>query len=161
MSADKPNVVRFHYAVGEVGQPPIENSREGGEPLTVLLGTGSIIPGLEDALVGRAAGDKFEVVVPAAQAYGERSDTLLQRVPKKYFPDQYSLRPGQRVVLKTQDGPRPVLVVKIGQSVVDVDLNHPMAGKDLKFDIEMVDIRPATDEEISHGHVHGEGGHHH
>jgi FKBP-type peptidyl-prolyl cis-trans isomerase SlyD len=160
MTTENPQVVRFHYSVAEVGQPPVENSREGGEPLAVLLGYGGIIPGLEKALMGRVAGEQFEVIVPAAEAYGQRNDNLIQRVPKKYIPER-NPQPGQRVVLKTQDGPRAVTIIKVGQTVVDVDLNHPMAGKDLKFDIEMVDTRDATDAERSHGHAHGEGGHHH
>lgn len=161
MSSDTPQVVRFHYSVGEVGQPPVENSREGdGEPLAVLLGYGGIIPGLEKALVGRSAGESFDVTVPAAEAYGNRNDQLIQRMPKKYITER-NLQPGQRIVLKTKDGPRAVVILKVGQTVVDVDLNHPMAGKDLQFHIEIVDTRPATDEERSHGHAHGEGGHHH
>jgi FKBP-type peptidyl-prolyl cis-trans isomerase SlyD len=99
--------------------------------------------------------------VPAAEAYGERNEALTQRVPKKYFPTNVTLRPGLTVMLQTQQGPRPVTVLKIGMSVIDVDLNHPMAGKDLSFDIEIVEVREASAEELAHGHVHGEGGHHH
>lgn len=160
MSTDTPKVVRFHYTVSEVGQPPTESSRE-GEPLAVLLGTGSLIPGMEKALVGRAAGDRFELTVPCDEAYGPRDEALTQRIPKKYFPDPDHLKAGQTTVLQTRQGPRPVKVMKVGMSVVDVDLNHPMAGKDLHFDLEVVEVRDATAEEIDHGHVHGEGGHHH
>lgn len=160
MGNDTPQVVRFHYSVAEVGQPPVENSRESGEPLAVLLGYGGIIPGLEKALIGKSPGERFDVVVPAAEAYGMRDDQLMQRVPKKYITDR-NPQPGQRIVLKTKDGPRAVTIVKIGQTVIDVDLNHPMAGKDLSFHIEIVDSRDATDEERSHGHAHGQGGHHH
>lgn len=95
-----------------------------------------------------------------ADAYGERRDGLTQRVPKKHFGNQ-RLVPGQQVVLQTNFGPRAVTIQKVGMSVVDVDLNHPMAGKDLHFDVEIVDVREASPEEIEHGHVHGEGGHHH
>jgi len=158
--SESQQVIRFHYSVAEVGQAPIENSREGGEPLTILLGSGSIIPGLERALHGRAVGDRFDVNVAADEAYGARNDKLIQRVPKKYVTER-NPQPGQRIVLQTQQGPRAVTILKVGQTVVDVDLNHPMAGKDLIFDIEMVEIRDASDEEISHGHVHGDGGHHH
>jgi FKBP-type peptidyl-prolyl cis-trans isomerase SlyD len=160
MSDTLQNVVRFHYSVAEVGQAPIENSR-GGEPLAILLGGGNIIPGLEKALIDKVAGDQFEVTVPADEAYGQRNEQLIQRLPKKYLPQNVTLRPGQSVVLNTQQGPRMVTVLKIGMSVVDVDLNHPMAGKDLTFVIDVLEVRPATEEELAHGHVHGEGGHHH
>lgn len=160
MSVEMQNVVRFHYSVAEVGQAPVENSR-GGEPLAILMGAGNIIPGLEKALEGKAAGDQFQVTVPADEAYGQRNEQLVQRIPKKYLPQNVTLRPGQSVVLNTQQGPRMVTILKTGMSVVDVDLNHPMAGKDLVFDIEVVEVRAASAEELAHGHVHGEGGHHH
>lgn len=159
MKIEKDRVVRFHYTVSEAGQPPLESS-EGREPLTILVGHGNIIPGLEKALEGREAGEKFEVDVPAAEAYGERREGMIQRVPKKYFKDA-RLEPGMQAVLPTNFGPRAVTIHKVGMSVVDVDLNHPMAGKDLHFAIEVVDVREASAEEIEHGHVHGEGGHHH
>ena len=160
MKIAKDSVVRFHYTVSEVGQEPIESSRERGEPLAILIGHGNIIPGLEKAMEGHEAGDSFGVDVAAADAYGERRDGLTQRVPKKHFGNQ-RLVPGQQVVLQTNFGPRAVTIQKVGMSVVDVDLNHPMAGKDLHFDVEIVDVREASPEEIEHGHVHGEGGHHH
>ena len=159
MKIEKDRVVRFHYTVGEVGQPATESS-QGGEPLAILIGHNNIIPGLETAMEGREAGETFAVDVPAAQAYGERREGLTQRIPKKHFGDQ-RLVPGMQVVLQTNFGPRAVTIEKVGMSVVDVDLNHPMAGKDLHFDIEIVEVREASAEEVEHGHVHGDGGHHH
>jgi len=160
MKIEKDRVVRFHYAVAEAGQEAVENSKDGGQPLAILFGHGNIIPGLEKAMDGRAAGDSFKATVPAAEAYGERRDGLTQRIPKKHFGAQ-RLEPGMQVVLQTNFGPRAVTVEKVGMSVVDVDLNHPMAGKDLDFDIEIVEVREASAEELEHGHVHGDGGHHH
>ncbi|MDB6164318.1 MAG: peptidylprolyl isomerase [Xanthomonadaceae bacterium] len=159
MNVENNRVVRFHYSVAEQGQEALENS-QGGEPLAILIGHGNIIPGLEKAMRGHAAGDTFEVDVAAADAYGEKRDGLTQRVPKKHFEGQ-RLEPGMQVILNTSHGQRPVTIQKIGMSVVDVDLNHPVAGKDLHFTIEIVEVREATDEELSHGHVHGDGGHHH
>ena len=159
MKIEKDRVVRFHYTVGEVGQEPVESSKE-REPLAILIGHGNIIPGLEKAMDGRAAGDSFSTDVPAVEAYGEKREGLTQRVPKKHFGAQ-RLEPGMQVVLNTNFGPRAVTIEKVGMSVVDVDLNHPMAGKDLHFDIEIVEVREASAEELEHGHVHGEGGHHH
>ena len=159
MKIEKDRVVRFHYAVAEQGAEPMESSH-GREPLAILAGHGNIIPGLEKAMDGHEAGDKFAVDVPAAEAYGEKREGLTQRVPKKHFGNQ-RLEPGMQVVLNTNFGPRAVTIEKVGMSVVDVDLNHPMAGKDLHFDIEVVDVREATAQELEHGHVHGDGGHHH
>ena len=159
MKIAKDSVVRFHYSVSEPGQESLESSRD-REPLAILIGHGNIIPGLEAALQDREAGESFGVDVAASEAYGERRDGLTQRVPKKHFGAQ-KLEPGQQVVLQTNFGPRAVTIQKVGMSVVDVDLNHPMAGKDLHFDVEIVDVREATAEELEHGHVHGDGGHHH
>lgn len=155
----EPIVMRFHYSVAEVGQDPVENSRD-GEPLTVLLGAGSIIPGLERALIGKAAGDHISVTIPAADAYGLHNPALIQRISKKHVPAE-AHKPGATTVLQTHGGPRVVTILKVGMSVLDVDFNHPMVGKDLSFEIDVVDTRPATPEEISHGHVHGDGGVHH
>lgn len=156
MKIEKDHVVRLHYTVAEAGGEAIESSRD-REPLAVLIGHGAIIPGLEAALVGREAGETFDVTVEPEQAYGERRPGMVQRIPRKHFKNQ-KLSPGMQIVVPTQMGPRPVTVEKIGLSVVDVDLNHPMAGKRLGFSVEIVDVREATAEEKEHGHVHGEGG---
>ena len=156
MKIEKNRVVRFHYAVSEPGQPEIETSR-GGEPLAFLYGHGGIIPGLEVAMADRVAGERFEATVEPDAGYGERRDDFVQRVPKKHVRER-NVRPGQQIMLQTSHGPRPVTVLKVGASVVDVDLNHPMAGKTLSFDIEIVDVREAQPVEIEHGHVHGDGG---
>ena len=160
MKIEKDRVVRFHYAVAEAGKEQLESSKAVGEPLAILFGRGQIIPGLEKAMDGREAGDSFKAAVTAADAYGERRDELTQRVPKKHFKNM-PLAVGQTVMMQTQQGPRPITIKKVGMSVVDIDLNHPMAGKDLHFDIEIVEVREASEEEIAHGHVHGEGGHQH
>jgi len=164
MKIEKDRAVRFHYTVFEggasgPGQEPAESSKD-REPLAILFGHGNIIPGLEKALEGREAGESFSADVAAADAYGERREDMSQRISKKHFGKQ-RLAPGMQVMLNTRFGPRPVTVQKVGMSVVDVDLNHPMAGKDLRFDVEIVDVREADAEEIAHGHVHGPGGHDH
>lgn len=159
MKIAKDSVVRFHYTVSETGQEALESSND-REPLAILYGHGNIIPGLETAMLDREAGERFGVDVIAAEAYGEKRDGLSQRVPKKHFGAQ-KLEPGMQVVLQTNFGPRPVTIQKVGMSVVDVDLNHPMAGKDLHFAVEIVEVREASAEELQHGHVHGDGGHQH
>ena len=163
MKIEKDRVVRFHYTLfdggSDAGSQPLESSKE-HEPLTILFGRGNIIPGLEQAMAGHETGDSFTADIGAADAYGEKREGLSQRVPKKHFGGQH-LEPGMQVVLNTNFGPRAVTIEKVGMSVVDVDLNHPMAGRDLRFDIEVVDVREAGAEELEHGHVHGEGGHQH
>ncbi|MBD8524703.1 FKBP-type peptidyl-prolyl cis-trans isomerase [Pseudomarimonas arenosa] len=155
------HIVRFHYTVFEDGGEQLETSRERGEPLAVMIGRGGLIAGLENALIGKSEGDTFEVTVRPAEGYGELREGFKQRVAKKYFRDAARLKPGMQTVLSTSQGPRLVTVLKVGASVIDVDLNHPMAGKTLKFNVEVVDVREATEEEKAHGHAHGPGGHQH
>ena len=159
MKIEDNSVVRFHYTVSEPGKGQLESSRA-MEPLSVLIGHGSIIPGLESAMRGREAGDKFEVTVSPEQAYGEHREGMTQRLPRKHFKGA-KLTPGMQVVLPTEQGQRAMTVKKVGISVVDVDLNHPMAGKTLDFAVEILEVREASAEEISHRHAHGDGGHQH
>ena len=159
MKIEKNRVVRFHYTVSDASGGELESS-QGREPLAYLAGHGGIIPGLESALDGKQAGDKVEATVTPEQGYGERRDGLVQRIPKKHF-GKTRLVPGSSIMLQTRQGPRLVTVQKVGMSVVDVDLNHPMAGKTLNFAVDIVDVREASEEEIAHGHAHGDGGHKH
>lgn len=164
MQAAANTVVRFHYRVSEGGAgeaAEIESSHAGGEPLAILLGHGGIIPGLEAALIGKSAGEQFEVEIEPEQAYGPLRANFTQRVPKKYFREPAKLKPGMQTAVNTDHGARLVTILKVGMSVVDVDLNHPMAGKTLRFAVDVVDVREATEEERAHGHAHGAGGHQH
>lgn len=161
MQIEKDKVASFHYVLTVNGEQ-VDSSRDRGEPLSILAGHGGLIPGMENALIGHAVGDRFQVSIAPADGYGERSDDAIQRVPKKYFRDADYLRPGGVTVLTEKGGQqRQVTVVKVGSSVVDVDLNHPLAGQTLDFDIEITDVRDAAPEEIAHGHVHGPHGHGH
>lgn len=164
MKIEKDRVVVFHYTVSESaahaqGEAPLETSTGRG-PLAILIGHGNIIPGLDTAMVGHEAGESFEVDVSAADAYGELQPGMTQRVPKKHFKGE-RLTAGMKAVLPTTYGPRAVTILKVGSSVVDVDLNHPMAGKDLHFAIDVLEVREGSAEEVAHGHVHGDGGHEH
>ena len=161
MKSAADTVVTFHYALSDDAGHPLESS-QGREPLTVLIGHGGLVPGVERALLDHEAGDKFEVVVPPAEGYGERREGWIERVPKKMFRDPDRLRPGMQTVFQHRTGgTRVVTVAKIGSSVIDVDLNHPMAGRTLHFALELTDVREASPEELEHGHAHGPGGHHH
>lgn len=157
MQAGKDKVISFHYTLTVDGEQ-VESSREGGEPLWILLGHGQLIPGLEAGLEGKSAGDTFDVEIAPEQGYGLRQDGQTQRVPKKYFPNPAKLKAGQTTVLALKEGgQRAVVVQKVGMTTVDVDLNHPMAGKQLTFAIDVQDVRDASEEEIKHGHAHPKG----
>jgi len=154
--ADK-KVASFHYTLSNERGDQIESSRE-RQPMTYLHGARNIIPGLEEALTGKAAGEQFQVTIAPADAYGERRPDRVQRVPAKHFRDAKHLQPGQSVTIQTRQGPLQATVVKVGRFNVDIDTNHPLAGQTLTFDVEVTAVRDATKEEISHGHVHGPGG---
>ncbi len=160
MKAAKDTVITLHYDLSTSGEQ-VESSRK-GEPLTVLLGRGFLIKGLEEAIEGHEKGDTFSVDLAPEQAYGERHENAIQRVPKKYFLDGKRLKPGMTTVLTLKEGgQRAVTVHKVGMTTIDVDTNHPMAGKDLTFDIDVMDVREATASELEHGHAHPDGEHEH
>jgi len=154
------SVVYFHYTLRDEAGEQLETSRD-GEPSASLHGAGNIIPGLEAAMEGKAAGDVFTATVTPEEAYGPRQADRIQRVPVKHLLFRGKLRPGMTVQLNTGEGRLPVTVVKVGRHTADVDTNHPLAGQTLTFDIEIMEVRAATAEETAHGHVHGPGGHHH
>ena len=160
MQIDQDKVVSFHYTLSMVGGEQLESS-EKTEPMTYLHGHGNILKALEYAMGGKQVGDTFQMTLAPAEAYGERHEGAEQRVPIKHLMYSGKLRPGMTVKLNTDNGPRDVRVIKVGKFNVDVDTNHPLAGLSLSFDIDIVDVRSATAEEIAHRHVHGEGGHHH
>ena len=160
MNIAKDSVVQFNYNLKDDQGNDIETTT-GGEPMAYLHGHGNIIPGLEQALEGKAVGDKFSVTVEPAKAYGERKENAQQRIPLKHLQGARKWKPGMMAVVETEQGYRQVTVVKVGKFNADVDTNHPLAGKTLVFDIDVVDVREATAEEKAHGHAHGVGGHHH
>ncbi|MBA54048.1 MAG: peptidylprolyl isomerase [Pseudomonadales bacterium] len=159
MSIGKDSVVQFHYTLTEAGTEL--ESTKGGDPMAYLHGHQNIISGLEQAMAGKAEGDTFSVTVAPADAYGERKDDLTQRIPLKHLQGAKKWRPGMVAWVETDQGQRQVTVTKVGKFNADCDLNHPLAGKTLTFDVEIVEVRAATDEEKAHGHAHGVGGHHH
>ncbi len=133
-----------------------------GEPLAYLHGADNIVPGLENALVGKSVGDKLDVVVPPAEGYGERQGPGPQGIPRTSFPADADIVPGMSFAVETEDGQlMPLWVVGLEADQVMVDANHPLAGVALHFAVEIVGIRDARAEELEHGHPHGPGGHHH
>lgn len=151
------SVVAFHYTLtNDAGE--VLDSSEGRQPLTYLHGAGNIIPGLERQLEGRAAGDKLNVAVSPEEGYGEVQPQLVQEVPRDAFQGVDNVEPGMQFQADTQGGPLMVTVTKIENDTVTVDGNHPLAGQKLNFDVEIATVRAASEEEVQHGHVHGEGG---
>lgn len=160
MQIAKNRVVSFLYTLRDEQGNVIDASGERG-PMSYLHGKNNIIPGLEQALEGKAAGDKLEVTVPPEQGYGVRSDALVQIVSRAKFAEGAELVPGMQVRASGPQGVRLATVVRVERDFITVDANHPLAGRTLHFSVEIADVRRATHEEIAHGHVHGPGGHHH
>lgn len=159
MRIEKNTVVQFHYTLSdESGE--VESSR-GQQPILYLYGQPGLLDGLTKALADRAAGDVFTVNLSADQAYGPRRENAVQKVQVKHLQGAKKWKPGMIAAIQTDQGPRQVTVVKVGLSQAEVDSNHPLAGRDLTFDIEILSVREATPEELAHGHAHGEGGHQH
>lgn len=153
-------VASIHYTLTN-GDGKVIDSSEGQEPLAYLHGAGNIIPGLEKALVGKSVGDKLNVSIPAAEAYGLRDDSMVQELPSNMFSGIEQIEVGMEFHAETEQGLQVVTVTKVEGDTVTIDGNHPLAGVDLTFDVEVTEIRAATDEELTHGHAHGAGGHHH
>jgi FKBP-type peptidyl-prolyl cis-trans isomerase SlyD len=153
-------VVSFHYTLRDDSGKELESSR-GGTPAVYLHGARNIIPGMEAAMTGRVSGDSFSATIMPEDAYGLRDSDRVQRVPIKHLAFNGKLAPGTVVQLSTSEGMRTVTVIKAGRHSADIDTNHPLAGQTLTFDIEILDVRNASAEELAHGHVHGPGGHHH
>lgn len=160
MQVEKNKVVSIDYTLTNPQGDVLDTSR-GGEPLSYLHGVGQIIPGLESALEGKTQGDAVQTVIPPEQGYGARNDNLVQDVPRQAFAGVQTVLPGMQFQAQTPSGARVVTVVGVGDNTVKVDANHPLAGQTLHFDVNVVDVRDATPEELSHGHAHGPGGAHH
>lgn len=156
ISQDK--VVGIHYTVKTANGDILDQSRE-GQPLQFIFGRGMLIKGLENALAGRIVSDKFVAEVAAKDAYGERRESLVQAVPRSLFGSN-DVAPGMQFRATTDHGEQSVIIVDVGDDEVVVDGNHPLAGTDLTFDVEVVEVRDATPSEIDHGHVHPHGDHH-
>lgn len=155
MKASKDTVVSFHHRIADATGTVNGDTRDAGEPVSILLGRGQTLPVVEAALEGHEPGDSFEVDVAPEDAYGPHQDGMIQRVPKKYFRNPKRLKPGMLTSLALRaGGARTVTIHKVGMSTVDVDVNHPLAGKALHFAIDVLDVREATPKELAHGHAH-------
>ncbi|WP_239987117.1 peptidylprolyl isomerase [Agitococcus lubricus] len=160
MQISNNSVVSIAYTLtNDEGQ--VIDTSAGGAPLVYLHGAQNIIPGLENALVGKQIGDKLKVTVAAGEGYGEYRADLVQVVPKHLFAGVDTIEVGMQFHAQTDYGMQVVTIAAVEGDEITVDGNHPLAGQTLHFDVEIVEIRAASQEELEHGHVHGEGGHHH
>lgn len=154
-------VVTIDYKLFDDTGEKIEDTSE-GSALAHLQGSGSIVPGLEEALEGKSAGESFEVTLPPEKAYGEQVEGRSGSIPREAFPEDAPLDIGMAFVASTEEGEESVFwVMGFDEKQVLVDGNHPLAGATLRFQVEVREIRDATPEEREHGHAHGEGGHEH
>lgn len=162
MKIEKNKVALIHYTLTDKDGVTIDSS-EGRDPLAYIQGIGNLIPGLEQELEGKQAGDKFTAIVSPEHAYGKRDDALVQVVPKSGFNGaDEELQEGMQVQVETdQQGMAIAVVTKISGDDVTLDLNHPLADMDLHFNVEVVEVRDADKDELAHGHAHGAGGHQH
>jgi len=145
-------VAIIHYAVSDSEDTLIDSSYD-HEPLTVIQGSSYLIPGLEEALEGHEVGDTFEVTVPPEKGFGERFDDYVQTVPKEIFGDIEDLAVGAQLRATTDEGEQTVIVVDIAENEITVDGNHPLAGMELKFNVEVLEVREATEDEVAQGQV--------
>ncbi|BDM63650.1 hypothetical protein NFHSH190041_11020 [Shewanella sp. NFH-SH190041] len=157
MKISQHTVPSIHYRLSNQQGEVLESSFD-MQPMAYLHGANNLIPGLENALEGKSAGDIIDVTVEAEDAYGPYHDGLRQEVPLSAFGDIEDIVPGMRFIAETEMGQRPVQVTEVKDDTVIVDGNHPMAGQALVFHVEVVDVREATEEEIAHGHLHAHGG---
>jgi FKBP-type peptidyl-prolyl cis-trans isomerase SlyD len=160
MQLTKDKVAVINYTLKDKEGEIIDQSNDG--TFTYLHGARNIIPGLENALEDKKAGDKTSVVIEPKDAYGERDLEKIQRVPLDMFPDDVEIKEGMQFESQSSEGaPTIVTVTAIDAGEVVVDENHPMAGIQLHFEVELVEVRDATEQELGHGHVHGPHGHDH
>jgi FKBP-type peptidyl-prolyl cis-trans isomerase SlyD len=158
---DKDMVAAVHYT-GTFPDGEVFDSSKDRDPLVFLVGHNQMIPGFEEEMMGAAVGEKREFTLTPDRAYGEKDDGAIQQVPRDQFPPEMPLEVGVMGAAQTEQGQQmPFTITDISDDIVTVDFNHQMAGKTLRFSVEVIDVRAAVAEEISHGHVHGPGGHHH
>ncbi|MFY8138491.1 MAG: FKBP-type peptidyl-prolyl cis-trans isomerase [Flavobacteriales bacterium] len=159
MQISHEKVAAIHYTLRDNNGKVLDSS-EGKDPLYYLHGFGNLIPGMEEGLEGKAVGDKFEIKVSPEKGYGVRNDAAVQAVPREAFGDAV-VNVGMQFRAGNENGQYIVTVVEVGEETVTVDGNHPLAGVELHFNVEVMEVRDASADEIAHGHVHGPHGHNH
>ncbi len=157
-------IASVHYKGTLPENGDVFDSSEGREPLTFLVGHKQMIPGFEEEIMGAKVGETREFTLSAERAYGERDDTAVLEIPRAQFAqleEEASLEVGMQLVAQMPHGPSPFTITALTEEAVTADFNHTLAGQALTFSVEIVELREASDDEISHGHAHGPDGHHH
>jgi FKBP-type peptidyl-prolyl cis-trans isomerase SlyD len=152
------HVISVHYNLRDDNNELVDTTYDDNKPMVYLHGRRQMIDGFETAVAKAEVGAKLSFSVMPTKGYGLRNMNNTQRIPSKYLKHEGRLTVGKNVHVNTDNGVKPGCIIKVGKFNVDVDMNHPLAGKNLHFEVEIMDIRKARDEEISHGHVHGESG---
>lgn len=160
MTVESNKVISIDYTLRNAAGEILDQSAP-ETPLSYLHGHNNLIPGLENALSGKALGDKVEAVIPPEEAYGEYDDSLIQSVPREMFQGVDEIEPGMQFQTQTPQGIQVITVKEANDETVTIDANHALAGETLHFDVTVKEVRDASEEELAHGHVHGPGGHHH
>ncbi|NQZ30294.1 MAG: peptidylprolyl isomerase [Oceanospirillaceae bacterium] len=160
MNIAKDSVVQFNYVLKDVDGNILEETDK-DQPIAYLQGHNNMLAGVEKALEGHAKGESVTVTLAPEQAYGNVREDALMKIPMKHLQGAKKWRPGMVATVNSEKGQHQVTVVKLGRFMVTVDSNHPFAGKTLTFDMDIIDVREGTADEISHRHAHGAGGHHH
>lgn len=160
MKIEEHHVVTLNYILKDNDGDIIDQSQDGS--FAYLHGAQNIIPGLENALTGKTVGDKFSIKIPPEDAYGPRDDSRIEDVPREMFPEGQEIEPGMEFHAQGPQGEMlAITVLEVSDDVVKIDGNHALAGIELNFDVEVMEVRKAEPVEIEHGHVHGPDGHHH
>lgn len=157
ISAQK--VVSIHYTLTD-NDGNILDTSSNGEPLNYIQGIGALIAGMEEGLEGKLKGDKLQLKIAPEKGYGIHQPEMIQQVPMSAFGGQM-VSPGMQFEAGTEEQRFIVTVTDVNDEFATIDGNHPLAGIELNFDVEVLEVREASEEELDHGHVHGPGGHHH
>ena len=162
ITIDKNVVARVHYTGTLPDTGEVFDSSEGRDPLAFLVGHGNMIPGCEEEKMGASQGERREFTLEPERAYGHPLEDLITDFPKDQFAQLeqsgVEIELGMTLLAQTFQGPAPFMVMAVNDDTITADFNHAMAGKTLCFSVEVVEVRQATEEEISHGHAHGPGG---
>ncbi|HMN50099.1 MAG TPA: peptidylprolyl isomerase [Ignavibacteriaceae bacterium] len=161
MAIEPNKVVTMNFTLTD-DQGNVLDTTDNGGPFSYMTGSNMILPKLEEAVSGMIIGTKKNIKLDAVDAYGNYNEQIVQVVGKENFPEDFELEVGMSYMASSPDGAQmPFVITEVRDEDVTIDFNHPLAGKNLNFDIELLDVRDATAEELSHGHVHGPDGHHH
>lgn len=160
MNISKNTVVQLHYSLFDEDGNLIEKT-EADQPVAYLHGHKNMLENFEKELNGKAAGDQVSFTLTPEQAYGTRKEDAVARVPVKHLQGSKKWKKGMTAFVQTDQGTQQVVITKMGRFMADIDINHPLADKTIRFDVNIISVRQADPEEISHGHAHGAGGHQH